>query len=558
MPKLVEGGVVFRFEGRDTTPQETAVQLYPPAATWHVTGERAKAAWELPLAPGTKRTMLVTVTPTTPGALSTVPTARPRPDIRGSFGQMKRGLDQKADEWRSACSAIQTGTPGFQAVLDASARDLYMLLTPARGRLVPAAGIPWYAALFGRDSLLTAYQSLLLSPHIARDTLLALAGLQAREDDPWRDAEPGKIPHELRCGELARAGVIPQTPYYGTVDATLLFVMLAAELFRWTRDLELVLSLRPAIDAALAWIDERGDADGDGFVEYRRRSAAGLENQGWKDSPNSIVHRDGTRAQGAVALVEVQGYVYAAKQSGAQLYDALGETARAGELRAQAVTLRSAFNDAFWDPEEETLVLALDGRKRQVRSVSSNPGHCLFCGIVEGDKAAPLVKRLMAPDMFSGWGIRTLSSLSVAYDPTSYHNGSVWPHDNAIIATGLKRYGYSKAAARVAAAVLEAAVRAPDHRLPELYCGFDRQPGSDVVQYQASCSPQAWAATTPFMLLQAMIGLSPQAQTERVVLADPQLPEWLAGVELRNVRVGRGRVDLAFSRRGGITLDSAT
>ncbi len=287
-------------------------------------------------------------------------------------------------------------------------------MMPADGGVLPAAGIPWYVAPFGRDSLLTSCEALMVNPDVARGTLLVLAGLQAQVDEAWRDAEPGKILHELRTGELARTGQIPHTPYYGTVDATPLFLMLAGGYFRWTLDLETMVQLRPALDAALAWIDESGDRDGDGFVEYERRSPAGLVNHGWKDSHDCVVHADGSLAEGPIALVEVQGYVYDAKLRIADVYEALGDPGRAAELRAQAAALRVAFNEAFWDPEEQFFALALDGRKAQVRSVTSNPAHCLYCGIVDDDKAALMAERLMAPDMFSGWGIRTLSSASPA------------------------------------------------------------------------------------------------------------------------------------------------
>ena len=309
-------------------------------------------------------------------------------------------------------------------------------------------------------------------------------------------------------GELARTGQIPHTPYYGTVDATPLFLMVAGGYYRWTLDLHTMAQLRPALDVALAWIDECGDRDGDGFIEYERRSPAGLVNQGWKDSHDAVVHGDGTLAEGPIALVEVQGYVYEAKFRIAEVYEALGDSLRAAELRAQAAALRIAFNEAFWDPEEEFFALALDGRKAQVRSVTSNPAHCLYCGIVDDDKARLVAERLMAPDMFSGWGIRTLSSRSPTYNPMSYHNGSVWPHDNAIAAAGLKRYGFDAGVARIAGGMFDVASGARDFRLPELFCGFSRDESKSIVAYPVACIPQAWAATSPFLLLPALLGIS--------------------------------------------------
>ena len=387
----------------------------------------------------------------------------------------------------------------------------------------------------------------MINPDVARGTLLVLAGLQADADEEWRDAEPGKILHELRVGELARTGQIPHTPYYGTVDATPLFLMVAGGYYRWTLDLDTMRRLRPAMDAALAWIDEWGDRDGDGFVEYERRSPAGLRNQGWKDSDDSIMHADGTLAQGPIALVEVQGYVYEAKLRIADVYAALGEDAVAGRLRLEAAALRAAFNEAFWMADEGFFALALDGDKQQVRSVTSNPAHCLYCGIVDDEKARLVAERLMASDMFSGWGIRTLSSLSPAYNPMSYHNGSVWPHDNAIAAAGLKRYGFDVATSRIAAALFDVASGARDSRLPELFCGFSRSESRAIVAYPVACIPQAWAAAAPFMLVQALLGISAHAPDKQLVVDRPRLPEWLASVELRDIRIGGARVSLAFN-----------
>jgi glycogen debranching enzyme len=348
-----------------------------------------------------------------------------------------------------------------------------------------SAGIPWYVAAFGRDALVTAGETMLLTSKLSLDALRVLAGLQAREDDPWRDAEPGKILHELRVGELARAGMMPHTPYYGTVDATPLFLIRAADYYKWTGDLETLSALAPALDGALRWIDEYGDRDGDGFVEYERRSPGGPQNQGWKGSHDSVVHADGRLAEGPIALVEVQGYVYMAKLTIADVFDARGAPDRAHRLREEARALRARFDEAFWNPAEGTFALALDGHKRQVASVTSNPGHCLYCGIVDPGKADAVVQQLMAPDMFGGWGVRKLSSECPAFNPMSYHNGSIWPHDNAIVAAGMKRYGHDREVMRTASAVLDVATRTRDFRLPELYCGFDR----------ADRAPAPWPAS---------------------------------------------------------------
>jgi glycogen debranching enzyme len=329
--------------------------------------------------------------------------------------------------------------------------------------------------------------------------------------------------------------------------------MLAAAYFRWTGDLATMAELRPTLDAALRWIDDHGDADGDGFVEYERRSEAGLQNQGWKDSFDSTVHADGTLAEGPIALCEVQGYVYMAKQRIADVYEALGEPQEAERLRAEAQALRIAFDEAFWDPDEGTFALALDGRKRQVRSVTSNPAHCLYCDIVEPRRAEAVAERLMAPDMFSGWGIRTLSADSPAYNPMSYHNGSVWPHDNAIAAAGFKRYGFHGAAERVATALFDVGGHTRDFRLPELYCGFERGGTNPPVAYPVACIPQAWAAAVPIMLLQAMLGISARAHEASLQIHRPTLPAWLRRLELHGLPVGTSTLSLVFESDNGIT-----
>ena len=473
VPKAQDGRVVFGYEGQDGLFRETVVELEPTPDSHVLVGERVHLRWDLELAAGAAREIVVVV------SLA----AEDHQPERRSLREAGMELDRERDEWRRGCTRIESDNELFQSVLSASQRDIHALITPADGGQLLSAGIPWYVAPFGRDSLITAYECMLLNPRLARDTLLVLAHLQARADEPWRDAEPGKILHELRTGELARTGQIPHTPYYGTVDATPLFVMLAASYYRWTADLETLTRLKPSLDAALDWIDRYGDLDGDGFVEYERRSPAGLLNQGWKDSEDAVPHADGTLAQGPIALVEVQGYVYLAKLRIAELYIAFGEEDRARELVKQAQALREAFNEAFWMPEEGTFALALDGRKRQVGSVTSNPGHCLYCEIVDPAKAGAVAQRLLAPDMFSGWGVRTLSAQSPVYNPMSYHNGSVWPHDNAIIAAGLKRYGHVDETLRVAGAIFDVASQARDFRLAELYCGFDREDASEVVSY---------------------------------------------------------------------------
>ena len=532
--------VRFAYLAADDERRETIVECSPSPARVEIDEQLATVAWDVRLAAREAISVAITV----------IPTSRRRRDGAPTAERVEAELEAAHDEWVGGCARVTTDNELFDRLVDASVRDLHALMIPAPGGTLPAAGIPWYVAPFGRDSLLTACETLMINPEVARGTLLVLAELQARTDEAWRDAEPGKILHELRTGELARTGQIPHTPYYGTVDATPLFLMVAGGYYRWTLDLATMAQLRPALDAALDWLDRSGDRDGDGFVEYERRSPAGLVNHGWKDSHDAIVHADGSLAEGPIALVEVQGYVYDAKLRIAEVYEALGDAARARRLRAEAAALRVAFNEAFWDPEQEFLALALDGRKAQVRSVTSNPAHCLYCGIVDDDKAALVAERLMAPDMFSGWGIRTLSSASPAYNPMSYHNGSVWPHDNAIAAAGLKRYGFDAATHRIATSLFEVATGARDYRLPELFCGFHRDGSRAIIAYPVACIPQAWAATAPFMLLQALLGISAHAPDNRLTVDRPRLPDWLSSADICDIRLGHSRVSLSFRQTG--------
>jgi glycogen debranching enzyme len=542
-PKQLERGMVLAYVGEDEVFREAVIEFDPRPARIELGADRVQVYWDVTLNPGVPVTVLMTAEPSIAGR------RHPRRRIETAAAE----LAHAGSEWESRCTLTASDNALFDGLIATSRRDLRALVMPAPGGRIVSAGIPWYVAPFGRDALVTSGEALLLNPDLARDALRVLAKLQASEDDPWRDAEPGKIMHELRVGELAGAGIVPHTPYYGTVDATPLFLMCAADYYAWTGDLETLRALRPALDAALGWIDEFGDRDGDGFVEYERRSPGGLRNQGWKDSHDSVVHADGSLAEGPIALVEVQGYVYRAKLGIADVYAALGAAELAARLRGEAQHLREAFDEAFWNPAEGTFALALDGRKRQVASVTSNPGHCLYCGIVEPHKAAAVAERLMAADMFCGWGVRTLSSSCPAYNPMSYHNGSVWPHDNAIIASGLKRYGHDAAVRRIADALFDVATSARDFRLPELYCGFDRSERAAVVAYPVACIPQAWAAAAPFLLLQAMLGISADAPGKALRIERPALPDWLGRIRLEGLRVGDAGVTLEFTRDRRVT-----
>jgi glycogen debranching enzyme len=547
-PPLLEADrVVLAMVGRDGVRRETRIAFGSKPDELRVEDDGlVHASFRLSLGPYQTKLLSLTVDPVTGEE-------RP-PEIE--FDVAVHRLRRSYEEWERDCTRLVTDNELFNELLDRSLRDLRALATRTDGGEVIQAGIPWYATVFGRDSLITSHQLLSVNPRPARETLRFLARYQGTEVDDWRDEQPGKILHEVRRGELAGAGLVPHTPYYGSVDATPWFLIVYAQHLRWTGDLAFAEELLPAAEAALRWIDTYGDLDGDGFVEYLCRSPGGMRNQGWKDSNDAVVHADGRLAEPPIALAEVQGYVYLAKERMADVYEALGMRERAREVLAQAEELRRRFNEAFWMEDERYFAMALDADKRQVRTVTSNPGHGLYCGIVDEDKAVALAKRLLAPDMFSGWGVRTMSKSAVAYNPMSYHNGSVWPHDNALIAAGLKRYGFVRATNRVATALFDAAITADYMRLPELFCGFTRRTPNRPVSYPIACSPQAWAAGSPFLLLQAMLGISAQANRNLLTVNRPHLPTWLNTVEVRDLAVGTSRISLLFQREGEITAFS--
>lgn len=468
-------------------------------------------------------------------------------------GQFFRGMIASMHERRRAgqhVASIHTSNELFNQVLSRSAADLSMLMTRTPQGRYPYAGIPWYSTTFGRDGLITALQMLWCDPDMSRGVLHRLAHFQARTVDPLNDAEPGKILHEMRAGEMATLREVPFGLYYGSVDSTPLFVMLAGAYAERTGDNETLRALWPNVEAALTWIDKWGDRDGDGFVEYERQTEKGLANQGWKDSHDAVFHADGELAEGPIALAEVQGYVYAAKELAARAARRLGRAEQAHALEQQAAALAARFDEAFWCEDIGSYAIALDGRKRQCRIRVSNAGQVLLSGIAPKHRAEAVAAQLMLRPYFSGWGVRTVARDEARYNPMSYHNGSVWPHDNALIALGLARYGLKDPVERIFRGLFEAATYLDLNRLPELFCGFRRGSGRGPTLYPVACAPQAWSAAAPFALLQASLGVWFLPTENEVRLYNPRLPRFLQEVVLRGLRLGTSSLDLAVRQHG--------
>jgi glycogen debranching enzyme len=523
----------LQYEGLDGQMRQTTLIFHPEPSKL----EDHSAFYRLALAPKQSYAIFVSIECSPPDAGKQLAFFHAMVLARRTLKAAIRGITQ-----------VQTSNDVFNEVLRRSMADLYMLVTDTAQGPYPYAGIPWYSTTFGRDGIITALETLWIDPAIARGVLRRLAAFQATTQDPLNDAEPGKILHEMRGGEMAALGEIPFGLYYGSVDSTPLFVMLAGLYVQRTGDIATLTELWPAIEAALRWIDSSGDQDRDGFIEYQRMSDKGLANQGWKDSHDAVYHADGRLALGPIALCEVQGYVYAARRLAAVCARRLGQELRARELEAQASRLAERFEDAFWCPDLDTYALALDGDKAACQVRTSNAGQLLFTGIVHSDRALRLSRGLLTPQLFSGWGIRTLSSAERRYNPMSYHNGSIWPHDNALIALGLDRYGLKDAAAQILTGMFEAAAYMELRRLPELFCGFQRRRGRGPTLYPVACSPQAWASGAPFLMLQACLGLEFDTDSHEIRLRDPRLPAFLDEINLANLTLGDTSVDLVIRR----------
>jgi len=529
--------VTLRYVGLDAVVRTTCLR-FDPAPSALSTG---RAAYELNLRPGQTTRLFVSYgVPDEPVAAWSGRT----------FYRAMRSARHALRESSARAASVDSSNSVFNEVVRRSVSDLYMLITDMPQGHYPYAGTPWFSTPFGRDGIITALMTLWIDPSIAKGVLQFLASTQATTVDPVRDAEPGKILHEMRHGEMANLHEVPFGRYYGSVDSTPLFLLLLGEYFVRTGDLDTVRALWPNAEAALKWIDTYGDRDGDGFVEYYRQTREGLANQGWKDSQDAVFHADGRQAEGPIALCEVQAYVYGAKRHAALLAGALGLHAQATNLQAQAISLRQKFEDSFWCDDLSVYALALDGAKQPCRVVSSNSGQVLLTGIASLERARRVARAMLTPAMFSGWGIRTIAVSEPRYNPMSYHNGSVWPHDNGLIAMGLARYGEKEAAARVFGAIFDAASYMDLRRLPELFCGFIRRQRNAPTQYPVACSPQAWASATTLCLLQSTLGLELFDGSREVAFYRPLLPDFVDHVHLRNLSLRSGTVDVMLHRYG--------
>ena len=541
-PIVRERTLAFFYRGLDHVLRQTQIDFSPTPAQI----EDQVARWEINLPPLRQMQISVTVTPFVEGAKSRA----------GNYDQAAnlRARREAFAGWESRSTRFSSSNDVFDATLRTALGDFHALQIPEGDQHIVAAGIPWFATMFGRDSIIAAYQSLSLNPQLAIETLRTLAHYQGREVNDWRDEQPGKILHEYRTGEMTRNGEMPFGPYYGSIDATPLFLILLSETYNWTADDKLIHELLPAAYRALEWIASYGDLDGDGFIEYIRRSPRGLANQGWKDSWDANMHRDGTIARPPIALVEVQGYVYDAKYRMSALLRAFGDTVNAERLRREASDLAKRLEKAYWMSSRGFYAMALDGEKKQLQVISSNPGHLLWNRAISKERARSVVNRFMREDLFSGWGLRTVSAEERVFNPLSYHRGSVWPHDNSLTVHGMALNEFRDPALRVFTTLFQAALRFRDYRLPELFCGVQRREFDDPVHYPVSCSPQAWASGALFLILNGVLGIRPSAPRKELNIVNPELPDWLDHLNIRNLRIGQSRVGLDFSRRGARTF----
>jgi glycogen debranching enzyme len=532
--KETGSSISFSYQGLDDMLRETKISLKPKPLTI----KNQTAEFEINLQP--KEEMIIEI-----GIVFIQGDEKPQlPD----FSHARDTMNHYMERIRGYCAEIHTSNVQFNDWVSRSKSDLITMTTQTPFGLYPYAGIPWYSTPFGRDGIITAMECLWVEPDLAKGVLHYLAHTQAKAFNDFQDAEPGKIFHETRGGEMAALGEIPFKLYYGTIDATPLFISLAGAYLERTNDVDTIKKIWSNIEKALYWIDHYGDIDGDGFVEYKTKSSKGLTNQGWKDSQDAIFYEDGRLADDPIALCEVQGYVYDAKVRASEMAKALGHHKASEKLEWEAEQLKENFNHMFWSEDKQTYVIALDGNKVQCNVVSSNAGHCLYSGIATHERARLIAKHMLEESMFSGWGIRTISTQESRYNPMSYHNGSVWPHDNAIIAYGFSRYGLMNEAAQVLDATFDTASYSEGQRLPELFCGFERQKGQGPTAYPVACSPQAWAVGAPFLMLQAVLGMKIDAVQNKISFCHPVMPSFLKEITITNLRLNKKLIILQIRR----------
>ena len=541
-PVVRKDSLAFFYRGLDGILRQTLIQFTPAPSKI----ENRCVRWDLSLPQMKTVELAIAIMPSVQGTKSRIRSV----DFGAALAQRRRAFM----DWENHSTRFQSSNDVFDTALETAISDFRALQIPDGDQHIVAAGIPWFATIFGRDSIIAAYQTLSLNPRLAVDTLRVLARYQGKECNDWRDEEPGKILHEQRAGEMTLHGEMPFGPNYGSVDATPLFLILLSETFNWTGDEKLVAELLPAAYKALDWLEHYGDLDGDGFIEYQRHSPKGLINQGWKDSWDANMHRDGSIAKPPIALVEVQGYVYDAKYRMASLLRMMGDTPRADRLKREASELARRIDRAFWMPKQGYYAMALDSAKRPLEVISSNTGHLLFTRAIGRERARVVTARLMKEDMLSGWGWRTLAQSEPVFNPLSYHRGSVWPHDNSLIAHGMCLNEFRTPAIQVMTALFQAALNFRDYRLPELFCGVQRREFDEPVHYPVSCSPQAWASGALFLMLSSVLGIRPSAPRRELNIVNPMLPEWLNHLHVRNLCVGQSRVGLDFTRRGDRTF----
>ncbi len=552
--------LIFVYDGLDHRQRTTTVTFDPPPSA--IT-ERT-ALWEIDLPPLGKTQISTAVAMHSRADTQSSADHNLHLETNGATARHQtlqaplRRLQSEFAAWAPECTRFRSDNGIFNAMLRTAHQDFYALQLPDGPNKTIAAGVPWFAAIFGRDSLIASFSTLALNPHLAEGALRVLAAHQGAVRNDDRDEEPGKIVHEMRSGEMASTGEIAFGLNYGSVDATPLFIILLSEYYRWSGDKAFLEELRVPLLAALDWLRNCGDLDGDGLIEYCRKTPHGLFNQGWKDSGDANMFEDGRIAQPPTALIEEQGYAADAYARAGVLLEILGDKKQSAELTGRAAILRSRLDEAFWMADRKYYAMALDHSKRPIRAFASNPGHLLFAGAIDRLRAKDVVATLMGPGLFSGWGIRTLSKDEPTFNPMSYHRGSVWPHDNALIAYGMAAYGFRPESSLILSSLFDAALHFRDYRLPELFCGIQRRQRDEPVQYPVSCSPQAWASGAPSLILTALLGFKPDAANGKLRIVDPYLPDFLNYLEVKDLRIGKSRISLEFSRQGPRTFCNVT